>query len=168
MTPKGAAGRQAPTTPRTPHGSRLDTGAPRFYPVVKSNRPPDKMTPRKRKLRHSQNPPVEHHVGWVMDSRRHPPSRRERTISQTSNASNVSGTSPSEGGLSTSLGSTPGTLPQFQHPSHALLKENNFTQQVYHKYRARCLRGERTPRRGPGPEALAMWRFGKCVKVREA
>lgn len=141
MTPKSAgAGGRAPTTPRTPHGARQDAAqAPRFYPVVKSNRPPDKTTPRKRKLRHSQNPPVEHHVGWVMDSRRHPPSRRERTLSQTSNAS--LGTSPSEAGLSTSLGSTPGQLPQFQHPSHALLKENGFTQQVYHKYRARCLRG---------------------------
>ncbi|XP_043229185.1 la-related protein 1B-like isoform X1 [Amphibalanus amphitrite] len=160
MTPKGAAGRQAPTTPRTPHGSRLDASqAPRFYPVVKSNRPPDKMTPRKRKLRHSQNPPVEHHVGWVMDSRRHPPSRRERTISQTSNASNVSGTSPSEGGLSTSLGSTPGALPQFQHPSHALLKENNFTQQVYHKYRARCLRERKRLGVGQSQEMNTLFRF---------
>jgi la-related protein 1 len=28
-------------------------------------------TPRKRKTRHSQNPPVESHVGWIMDSRAH-------------------------------------------------------------------------------------------------
>lgn len=29
--------------------------------------------PRKRKTRHSSNPPLESHVGWVMDSREHRP-----------------------------------------------------------------------------------------------
>lgn len=46
--------------------------------------------------------------------------------------------SPSEGYLST----TPQSLPTFHHPSHALLMENNFTQQAYHKYHSRCLKGE--------------------------
>lgn len=45
--------------------------------------------------------------------------------------------SPSEGYLST----TPQSLPTFHHPSHALLMENNFTQQAYHKYHSRCLKG---------------------------
>ena len=56
--------------------------------------------------------------------------------------------SPNENQLSSSFGSSygsygslPGSLPTFQHPSHSLLKENGFTQQVYHKYRARCLKG---------------------------
>ncbi|XP_037075613.1 LOW QUALITY PROTEIN: la-related protein 1-like, partial [Pollicipes pollicipes] len=151
-----------PPPPAAPAGRRLRRARRRrrsgaaLLPVVKSNRPPDKATPRKRKLRHSQNPPVEHHVGWVMDSRRHPPSRRERTISQTSA---TSGTSPSEGGLSTSHGSTPGSLPQFQHPSHALLKENNFTQQVYHKYRARCLRERKRLGVGQSQEMNTLFRF---------
>lgn len=52
------------------------------------------------------------------------------------------GTSPNEGFLS---GSVPNSLPTFQHPSHSLLKENNFTQQVYHKYHSRCLKGEFIP-----------------------
>lgn len=52
------------------------------------------------------------------------------------------GTSPSETVLATSCGSVPQSLPAFQHPSHALLKENNFTQQAYHKYRQRCLKGK--------------------------
>lgn len=51
------------------------------------------------------------------------------------------GTSPNEGYLSSSYGSVPQALPTFQHPSHALLKENGFTQQVYHKYHSRCLKG---------------------------
>lgn len=29
------------------------------------------QTPRKRKTKHSENPPIESHVGWVMDSREH-------------------------------------------------------------------------------------------------
>lgn len=45
--------------------------------------------------------------------------------------------SPSEGYLS----STPQSLPTFHHPSHALLMDNNFTQQAYHKYHSRCLKG---------------------------
>ena len=44
--------------------------APRFYAVVKDCSP-DPKTPRKRKTRHSSNPPIEHHVGWVMDSKEH-------------------------------------------------------------------------------------------------
>lgn len=40
-----------------------------------------------------------------------------------------------------SYGSTPQILPAFEHPSHALLKENGFTQVAYHKYRAKCLKG---------------------------
>lgn len=93
-------------TPRTPRTPRLKdpTQTPRFYPVVKEGRPLDAkvrmssrpalhraslgreslnhasvlfQTPRKRKTRHSSNPPMECHVGWVMDSREH----RSRTAS---------------------------------------------------------------------------------------
>uniref|UniRef100_A0A8C2PQZ3 La ribonucleoprotein 1, translational regulator n=1 Tax=Cyprinus carpio TaxID=7962 RepID=A0A8C2PQZ3_CYPCA len=129
-------------TPRTPRTPRLKdpTQTPRFYPVVKEGRPLDAKTPRKRKTRHSSNPPMECHVGWVMDSREH----RSRTASVSSNAS------PSEGTAAMgNYGCTPQSLPKFQHPSHELLKENGFTQHVYHKYRRRCLNGEldgRSPR----------------------
>lgn len=45
--------------------------------------------------------------------------------------------------MSTSYG-TPiaQSFPKFQHPSHELLKENNFVWQVYHKYHAKCLKGK--------------------------
>ncbi|CAG2067107.1 unnamed protein product, partial [Timema podura] len=90
-------------------------------------------TSRKRKTRHSSNPPVENHVGWIMDVREHRP--------RTSSVGSSTGTSPNEGYLSAgSYGSTPQSLPSFQHPSHSLLKENNFTQEVYHKYYSRCLK----------------------------
>lgn len=38
-------------------------------------------------------------------------------------------------------GTTPVEIPQFQHPSHSLLRENGFTQQVYLKYKQECLDG---------------------------
>lgn len=45
---------------------------PRFYAVTKDECL-DPRTPRKRKTRHSNNPPVEHHVGWIMDVKEHRP-----------------------------------------------------------------------------------------------
>lgn len=91
---------RTPRTPRTPQ-LKDPTQTPRFYPVVKEGRTIDAkvgpglggwgsqvgpgeagdaslmprvlQTPRKRKTRHSSNPPMECHVGWVMDSREHRP-----------------------------------------------------------------------------------------------
>ncbi|CAB0044350.1 unnamed protein product [Trichogramma brassicae] len=104
---------------------------PRFFPVHKEPEF-DPRTPRKRKTRHSKNPPVEHHVGWVMDVHEHRPRRYSNSSS--------TGTSPNDGHLSSSYGSQ--TLPPFEHPSHSLLKQNGFTQLEYHKFRSRCLKGK--------------------------
>jgi len=121
--------------------------APRFYAVVKD--PPERPEHgRKRKTRHSSNPPVEHHVGWIMDIREHRP--------RTSSVGSSTGTSPSEGFLS---GSIPNSLPTFQHPSHSLLKENNFTQQVYHKYHSRCLKERKKLGIGQSQEMNTLFRF---------
>uniref|UniRef100_A0AAY4EGW5 HTH La-type RNA-binding domain-containing protein n=1 Tax=Denticeps clupeoides TaxID=299321 RepID=A0AAY4EGW5_9TELE len=135
-------------TPRTPRTPRLKdpTQTPRFYPVVKEGRPVDAKTPRKRKTRHSSNPPMECHVGWVMDSREH----RSRTAS----------VSPSEGTPALgNFGCTPQSLPKFQHPSHELLKENGFTQHVYHKYRRRCLNERKRLGIGQSQEMNTLFRF---------
>ncbi|XP_030306722.1 la-related protein 1B isoform X2 [Calypte anna] len=139
-------------TLRTPRTPRLQdpNKTPRFYPVVKEARAIDMKTPRKRKTRHSTNPPLECHVGWVMDSRDH----RSRTSSVSSNAS------PSEGApLAGGYGCTPNSLPKFQHPSHELLKENGFTQQVYHKYRRRCLMERKRLGIGQSQEMNTLFRF---------
>ncbi|XP_064006051.1 la-related protein 1B isoform X6 [Pogoniulus pusillus] len=140
-------------TPRTPRTPRLQdpNKTPRFYPVVKEPRSIDVKIPRKRKTRHSANPPLECHVGWVMDSRDHRP--RSSSVSS-SNAS------PSEGApLGGSSGCTPNSLPKFQHPSHELLKENGFTQQVYHKYRRRCLMERKRLGIGQSQEMNTLFRF---------
>lgn len=120
--------------------------APRFYAVMKDPERPEQG--RKRKTRHSSNPPVEHHVGWIMDIREHRP--------RTSSVGSSTGTSPSEGFLS---GGTPQSLPTFQHPSHSLLKENNFTQQVYHKYHSRCLKERKRLGVGQSQEMNTLFRF---------
>ncbi|KAG7250635.1 hypothetical protein CRUP_019696, partial [Coryphaenoides rupestris] len=61
---------RTPKTPRTP--GRLDPNkTPRFYPVIKESAGVDGQTPRKKKTRHSSNPPQEQHIGWVMDSQEH-------------------------------------------------------------------------------------------------
>ncbi|KAF0038423.1 hypothetical protein F2P81_008907 [Scophthalmus maximus] len=140
---------RTPRTPRTPH-RKDQTMTPRFYPVVKESRPVDAKTPRKRKTRHSSNPPMECHVGWVMDSREH----RSRTASVSSNASPSEGT-PALG----NIGCTPQSLPKFQHPSHELLKENGFTQHVYHKYRRRCLNERKRLGIGQSQEMNTLFRF---------
>uniref|UniRef100_A0A182WK47 La-related protein 1 n=1 Tax=Anopheles minimus TaxID=112268 RepID=A0A182WK47_9DIPT len=118
----------------------------RFYAVNKDEFV-DPITPRKRKTRHLTNPPVESHVGWVLDAVEH----RPRTTSIGSSA----GTSPT----ASSYGSLPHSLPVFQHPSHALLKENGFTQQVYHKYHSRCLKERKRMGPGQSQEMNTLFRF---------
>lgn len=117
----------------------------RFFAVSKEEFV-DPRTPRKRKTRHLYNPPVENHVGWVMDTVEHRP--------RTSSFGSSAGTSPSSYGSS-----VPQSLPIFQHPSHSLLKENNFTQQAYHKYHSRCLKERKRLGAGQSQEMNTLFRF---------
>jgi la-related protein 1 len=123
------------------HGKRT-----KFFAVNKTD-PIDPRTPRKRKTRHSLNPPVEGHVGWVLDSVEHRP--------RTSSVGSSAGTSPA----TSSYGSVPQSLPAFQHPSHSLLRENNFTQQAYHKFRSRCLKERKRLGPGQSQEMNTLFRF---------
>ncbi|KAF6215684.1 hypothetical protein GE061_000015 [Apolygus lucorum] len=134
--------------PKASDGKKRIVRAPgsRFYAVVKEAERPEKGF--KRKTRHSKNPPVEHHVGWVLDVREHRP--------RTTSTGSSTGTSPNEGFLS---GSAPSSLPTFQHPSHALLKDNNFTPQVYHKYHSRCLKERKQLGSGQSQEMNTLFRF---------
>lgn len=82
-----------------------------------------------------------------MDSVEH----RPRTSSMGSSA----GTSPT----TSSYGSVPQSLPMFQHPSHSLLKDNNFTQQAYHKYHSRCMKDRKRLGQGQSQEMNTLFRF---------
>ena len=124
---------------------------PRFYPVTKVSSPQlDERSPRKRKTRHSDNPPVEHHIGWVVSAKED----RRRT---TSTDSLSLGTSPAD--TTVTGGSTPQSWPAFQHPSHALLGENGFTQQAYTRYRSRCLKERERIGVGRSREMNTLFRF---------
>ncbi|KAL0808950.1 hypothetical protein ABMA28_012609 [Loxostege sticticalis] len=120
----------------------------RFYAASKDPHATDVISSRKNKTRHSINPPVEHHVGWIMDIREH----RPRTLSTGSSL----GTSPT---LGSSCGSMPQSLPTFHHPSHGLLRENHFTQQAYHKYHQRCLKERKKLGIGQSQEMNTLFRF---------
>ena len=73
--------------------SRRGKEAARFYPVTKE---PGQKEGKKRKTSHSENPPVETHVGWIMDKR----AARERLESVTESL----GESPECGSLGSSAG----------------------------------------------------------------
>ncbi|EDM01342.1 similar to FLJ10378 protein (predicted) [Rattus norvegicus] len=86
-----------------------------------------------------------------MDSRDHGP--RPPSVS----SSNVS---PSEAApLTGSCSCMPQSFPKFEHPSHELLKENGFTQQVYQKYRRRCLSERKRLGIGQSQEMNTLFRF---------
>lgn len=128
-------------------GSGVGRPRARFFAAPKDDFV-DPRTPRKRKTRHSSNPPMESHVGWVMDTVEHRP--------RTSSFGSSAGTSPSASSYGSSV---PQSLPVFQHPSHALLKENNFTQQAYHKYHSRCLKERKRLGSGQSQEMNTLFRF---------
>ncbi|CAL1264894.1 unnamed protein product [Larinioides sclopetarius] len=122
------------------------TPASRFYPVVRTNSfSMETQRQRFQKMR-SNSDAMGQHVGWVMDIKEHP--SRSRT-----NSSSESVLSPS------SYGSTPQLLPSFEHPSHALLKENGFTQIEYQNYRKRCLKERQDLGIGQSQEMNTLFRF---------
>ncbi|XP_073428174.1 la-related protein 1B [Dendrobates tinctorius] len=109
-------------------------------------------TPRKWTNRYSSNPPLESHVGRVMDSREH----IQTTSSLSSNASPSDATVPV---------STSHALPKNHHPSHELLKYG-FNQQVYCKYRQRCLNERARLGIGQSSEMNTLFHFW-CLFLRE-
>ncbi|XP_015916838.2 la-related protein 1 isoform X1 [Parasteatoda tepidariorum] len=116
----------------------------RFYPVIR-NMPVETARQRFQKMR-SNSDAMGQHVGWVMDIKEHPSRSRTNSTSETV-------MSPS------SYGSAPQFLPAFEHPSHALLKDNGFTQDSYHKYRSRCVKERKVLGIGQSQEMNTLFRF---------
>merc|ERR1719350_1702029 len=90
-----------------------------------------------------------------MDSREHPSRLRNDSITEENEQIECSSQPES---LGSSYG-TPQSLPAFQHPSHLLLKDNNFTQLQYSKYHSRCLKERRKLGVGQSQEMNTLFRF---------
>ncbi|CCD65881.2 La-related protein 1 [Caenorhabditis elegans] len=87
----------------------------RFYPISKPTAPLDAKSPRKKKTRHSEKPPVEMPVAWVLG--------REDALP----AAPI--------GIAASSSQVPAN-----HPSISLLQEDRFVQNVYSTWRQACLK----------------------------
>ncbi|XP_021951694.1 la-related protein 1 isoform X2 [Folsomia candida] len=118
---------------KTRSKTRTRRRATRFYPAGKEDESGSKE--------HQQQ---DNHVGWIREGKR----QRTRTISHTGAGGGDEGSS-----------SLPSSLPAFQHPSHALLQQNGFVQQMYHKYHARCLKERKKLGFGASQEMNTLFRF---------
>eukprot|EP00698_Gefionella_okellyi_P008434 TRINITY_DN2096_c0_g1_i1.p1 TRINITY_DN2096_c0_g1~~TRINITY_DN2096_c0_g1_i1.p1 ORF type:complete len:462 (-),score=124.03 TRINITY_DN2096_c0_g1_i1:326-1711(-) len=87
--------------------------------------------------------PMDEPVGWVFG---------------TSPAQTPVGSLGSVGSFG-SAGTSPAEFPYFEHPSHALLRENNFIQHKYYRYRARCLQERKRLGIGLSQEMNTLYRF---------
>merc|ERR1719341_237427 len=149
LTSESGKSIDTPSKLRRGSESRRGKESARFYPVTKD--PVEQVEgERKRKTRHSSNPPVENHVGWIMDKR----AGRDRLPSLSESVG-----SGECGSMGSSAGTTPQSLPAFHHPSHSLLKENGFTQLQYTKYHSRCLKERKKLGIGHSQEINTLFRF---------
>jgi la-related protein 1 len=139
----------------SPRAMRDGKQVPRFFPVIDKENTDNQLN-NSYKTKYSSNPPMEQHVGYLFS----PKAARTR---HDSNSSDVSfGTSPtmrsmSIGSNASSYGSD--SIPHFEHPSHALLKENGFVQHVYYKYRQKCLKERKKLGYGQSQEMNTLYRF---------
>ncbi|KAG8388908.1 hypothetical protein BUALT_Bualt02G0174200 [Buddleja alternifolia] len=98
----------------------------------------------------SESPPSDA-VGFFFGSTP-PDSHALRPSKLSASHSNLSGSSPP-------VGSVPKPFPPFQHPSHKLLEENGFKQQLYKKYNKRCLSERKKMGIGCSEEMNTLYRF---------
>lgn len=105
------------TVPKSPMQRResQEQKMNRFYPVSKPSAPLDAKSPRKKKTRHSEKPPVEMPIAWVLG--------REDVLP----AAPI--------GIAASSSQVPAN-----HPSVSLLQEDRFVQNVYSTWRQSCLK----------------------------
>jgi len=153
---------------RIPKGNR---NVPRFYPAIAKEEDESKA-PRPHKSKYGNNPTEEQHVGWLF-SPRAKKVERSRNNSSSSQCSDAAGgqtspgyvsASPSVSGASAagigSYGSSQtSSFPAFEHPSHLLLKDNNFVQHVYYKYHAKCIKDRKKVGAGLSQEMNTLFRF---------
>jgi len=125
----------------------------RFYPVTKPSVVLEPDEKRKNKTRHSEDPPVETPVGWIIGSVCHSgaPSREASIGSLNSlNSGNLPPYQPRKSRLPKST--------SFSTSKNKVLSEAGLMQQPYLKYREKCL-NERSQKSDHGTEIETLYRF---------
>jgi la-related protein 1 len=147
----------------------ISTGkkAPRFYPVRAESLPQSALygtsagsLPRSNAVTGSKKDSRQYNtqsaVGWVLGDQ--PYHYNPNDLLSTS----YTGTSPmytaGESLLSTSMDMAQ-SFPNFQHPSHDLLRENGFMQHKYYKYHAKALKERKKSGVGQSQEMNTLFRF---------
>ncbi|KAI8097489.1 uncharacterized protein BX664DRAFT_276251 [Halteromyces radiatus] len=149
------------TNATTAEAKPIKKQGPRFYPVqpeslpssafysgsLRSTATPSSLTMSStNNNNHSNNKKVDHaDVGWVLSDQAYHPSDIASSLSK-----------------SVELGSSMDmahSIPNFQHPSHSLLREKGFVQHKYYKYHAKALKERKQLGVGQSQEMNTLFRF---------
>ena len=119
--------------------------APRFYPIRPESLPNNVVLA-----------PIfkNNHVGWVLSDQAYHYNPADHNLLSTSYKSSGLGNEI----LATSQDMAH-SFPNFQHPSHELLRENGFVQHKYYKYHAKALRERKNQGVGVSHEMNTLFRF---------
>lgn len=113
--------------------------APRFYPIHPESLPTSTHFLSNATVQQTLDPAfIQQHVGWVFGDQAY---HYDPAI------------------LTTADHDTSHPIPAFEHPSHALLKENGFEQHKYYKYHAKALRERKKLGVGHSHEMNTLFRF---------
>ncbi|CDS13861.1 hypothetical protein LRAMOSA06035 [Lichtheimia ramosa] len=114
--------------------------APRFYPVHPESLPTSSQFLSSATVQQQLDPAfIQQHVGWVFGDQAY---HYDPSILTTSGDHDTSH-----------------PIPAFEHPSHALLKENGFEQHKYYKYHAKALKERKKLGVGHSHEMNTLFRF---------
>ncbi|KAG0184583.1 La ribonucleoprotein domain member 1 [Apophysomyces sp. BC1034] len=132
---------------------KTNENAPRFYPIQPESLPTTALygtTPRSsgKKDAHEQG-----HVGWVLSDQAYHYNPADLLSTSYSKSPVVH-----DSMLGTSM-EMAHSFPNFQHPSHELLRENGFVQHKYYKYHAKALRERKQQGVGHSQEMNTLFRF---------
>ncbi|KAG0173212.1 La ribonucleoprotein domain member 1 [Apophysomyces sp. BC1034] len=130
---------------------KTSKNAPRFYPVRPESLPSSAFygsTPRSASKKDQDHG----HVGWVLSDQ--PYHYNPADLLSTS-----LGKSPAMADMLSTSMDMAHSFPNFQHPSHELLRENGFVQHKYHKYHAKALKERKQLGVGQSQEMNTLFRF---------
>ncbi|CAO3626721.1 unnamed protein product [Cunninghamella blakesleeana] len=144
----------------------------RFYPVRRESLPTSAlfgfgMTPEVAKVVNSNTKPdhkhPDHgHVGWIIGDHAYHFNPNDIYSKSPSLGTSLPSSHNPLHGFSSSLSSSfemGHSLPNFQHPSHSLLKEKGFVQHKYYKYHAKALKDRKRLGVGQAQEMNTLFRF---------